>query len=78
MERTAKRNLTVSLPAELIRAAKVVAAKRGTSINSLVQESLLKIVRSEDETASALGRILGTSFEGPYTKKKWTRSELYD
>ena len=73
-----KRNLTLSLPTELIQAAKVLAAKRGTSINSLVQESLLKIVRSEDETAAALGRVLGTSFEGPYTERKWNRSELYD
>ena len=73
-----KRNLTLSLPVELIQAAKVLAAKRGTSINSLVQESLQKIVRSEDETAAALRRVLGTSFEGPYTEKKWNRSELYD
>ena len=72
-----KRNLTLSLPADLIRAAKVLAAKRGTSINSLVQESLQKVVRSQDETAAALERILATSFKGPYNKKKWNRSELY-
>ena len=60
-----------------IQAAKVLAAKRGTSISSLVQQSLQKIVRSEDETAAALRRVLGTSFAGPYTRKKWKRSDLY-
>ena len=75
---THKRNLTLSLPADLIQAAKVLAAKRGTSISSLVQESLQKIARSEEETATALRRVLSTSFAGPHSKKKWSRSELYD
>ncbi len=74
------KNLTVSLPAALIRDAKVVAAKRGTSVNSLVRESLETLVRSEDEYAAALQRILESAKRGAYKmgNVKWSREELYE
>ena len=79
MKSSPKKNLTLSLPADLIRAAKVLAAKRGTSINALVKESLDKMVRDQDEYAAALERILAASEKGLYrTKRKFSRSELYD
>ena len=49
-----KKNLTLSLPSELIQAAKVYAAKNGASINALVKESLEQKVRSEDDHMAAL------------------------
>ena len=52
------------MPADLIQAAEVLAAKRGTSINSLVQESLQKIVRSEDETVAAQARYQLSFWDG--------------
>jgi plasmid stability protein len=77
---SAKKNLTLSLPAELIRAAKVLAAKKGTSMNDLVKKGLEKMVGSDDEYTAALGRILATSEKGLYRTKKAriARSELYD
>ena len=74
-----KKNLTLSLPADLIQAAKVFAARRGTSINALVKESLGRMVRQEDEYAAALRRILAASEKPLYrTRRKVPRAKLYD
>ncbi len=80
MQEARKRNLTLSLPAGLIRSAKVYAAKRGKSVNQLVRESLEKMVRSEDEYQAALRRILSASRKGLYRLKsaKFNRADLYD
>ena len=75
-----KKNLTLSLPVDLIRGAKVLAAKRGTSINALVKESLEQVARSEDEQAAALRRILSASRRGLYRlklRKGTLRSQIY-
>lgn len=37
-------NLTLKLPADTIRSAKVVAAQRGTSISALVTQKIAEIV----------------------------------
>ena len=79
MKSAVRRNLTVSLPAGLIQAAKVVAAKRGTSINTLVKQSLEQIVRAEDEYAAALRRILAPSRKNLYRiRGRFRRAELYE
>ena len=44
----AKQNLTVSLPLQTIRKAKVLAARRGSSISSLLAEQI-EILVGEDE-----------------------------
>jgi hypothetical protein len=73
-------NLTVQLPKETIRKAKVLAAKRGVSISRLVAEKIEEAVMRDDEyeaaKRSALERLekgldLGG---GPYL----TRDEIYD
>jgi hypothetical protein len=75
-----KRNFTVSLPGELIREAKIVAAQRGTSVNAMIQQSLEKAVRSDDDYTAALGRVLETTRRGLYDlgTKRMKRHELYD
>ena len=60
-----KRNITLSLPADLIRQAKVYAAEHDTTVNALVRELLLEKL-SPDERASAAGRrILEMARRGP-------------
>jgi len=73
----AKRNLTLSLPEELIRSAKVLAAKRGTSLSAMVRDSLERLVGSQDEYQAAAERILarGGLFR---STRKVSREELYD
>ena len=55
MSAVATQNLTLKLPAETIRKAKVVAAERGTSISALVTEKIEEIV-GEDAAYRAARR----------------------
>ena len=48
-----KQNLTVQLDREVIRRAKVLAAKRGTSVGALVAAQILESVEAEDAYESA-------------------------
>jgi len=43
-----KRNLTLAIDEDVIQKARVVAAKRGTSLSGLLTQELLRLVR-EDE-----------------------------
>ncbi len=75
-----KRNITLSLPPELLRRAKIVAARRNTYVNALVRESLEGIVQAEDEHEAAAKRIMAAAEKGLYRlqKLKWRRSDLYE
>ena len=75
-------NLTLSLPRDLLRKVKVVAAKRETSISALVTASLEELVQREDGYDEAAERFiahmrrgfhLGTN-EGPMP----TRDSLHE
>jgi len=63
MEKT--KNLTLHLPADLIRRVKVYAAQRDTTINGVVKELLEKTVCSEDKARAAADRILEVAKRGP-------------
>jgi hypothetical protein len=43
------RNLTLTLPEELVRRARIVAAARDTSISALVAEYLEELAQQEDD-----------------------------
>ena len=51
-------NLTLKLPVETIRKAKVVAAERGTSISALVAEKIEELVGEDAEYQAAKRRAL--------------------
>jgi predicted transcriptional regulator len=57
-------NLTLRLPRSLVRKAKVVAAKRSTSISALLTASLNDLVREEDDHDSAMKRLLDRARKG--------------
>jgi plasmid stability protein len=61
------KNLTLHLPAELIRKTKVYAAQRDTSINSVVKELLEQVVSAEDRVRAAGARILEIAENGPFS-----------
>ncbi len=80
MTQTQRQNLTVSLSVQTIRKAKILAAKRSTSISGLVAEQIEALVNDDDvyqrAAASAIARMkrgyhLGG---GPYA----SRDELHD
>ena len=76
------RNITLSLPEDVLREAKVVAARRGTSVSALLVGALSEIVEHESGYAAAKerslaalggGRDLGTGGE-----LGWGRDELHE
>jgi hypothetical protein len=74
----AKANLTVQLDTEVIRRARVVAAKRGTSLSTLVARELGLLVerdeRYEDARRRALEVLAKTRRRGGRTS---TRDDIY-
>lgn len=52
-------NVTVSMDAELLREAKVLAARRGTSVSALLAEEFEQLVRNETSHDQARRRALG-------------------
>jgi len=75
------RNVTLSLPDDLLRRAKVLAAQRETSISRLLTEALTAIVAREEGYAQAqrrhltlLQRGLNLGTRGRVT---WTREALH-
>ena len=63
----ASRNITFSLPEELLRKAKILAAQRDISLNALVRETLENTVSGRDRARRAGARLL-----------RQTKSPLYD
>ena len=75
------RNITFSLPAELIRTAKVYAAEHDTTVNTLVRELLDDKVNAEDRARAAAERVLEIAKRGPYSSVdpgSIRREDLYE
>jgi plasmid stability protein len=60
------RNITFSLPTDLVRQAKVYAAEHDTTINSLVRELLQEALSREGRQRAAADRLLALADQGPY------------
>lgn len=79
------RNITLSIDEEVVKAVRIYAAKRDTSLNALVREYLGKLASQEEESQEqrrekARKRLIelskrSTAEMGSY---KWNREELYD
>ena len=59
-----KQNITLSLPEDDIRAAKILAASRGTSVSQLLARMLRELVERETGYARARDRSLARLREG--------------
>ncbi len=74
----AKTNLTVHLDEEVIRRAKVVAAKRGTSVSALVARQLDELVAEDERYDAARGRAIELMANAkPLGGRTWTREDIY-
>jgi len=74
----AKMNLTLQLDSDVVRRARVVAAKRGTSVSALVARELDALVAQDERYEAARKRAV----ELMRTRRRsggggWTRDELY-
>lgn len=75
-------NVTLSIPKQVLRKAKLIAVQRNTSLSGLLTEALVQIVEQEEGYARARQRHLawleraadlGTQGEIP-----WRREELHE
>jgi predicted DNA-binding protein len=75
------KNITLSMPAELVRRAKVLAAQRDMSVSSLVArllEQLVGEVRDYDEAWELERRMMNAGLGlqvGPIT---WSRDDVHE
>jgi plasmid stability protein len=60
------RNITFSLPTDLVRQAKVYAAEHDTTINSLVRDILWEKLTTAGRARAAADRLLALAERGPY------------
>lgn len=74
----AKTNLTLQLDADVIRRARVVAARRGTSVSALVARELDELVARDDRYEDARRRAIQLMTEArPSGGRAWTRDDIY-
>ena len=64
-EITALRNITFSLPADLIHEAKVYAAEHDVTINAVVRNFLEEVVSRRSQARQAVQRLLALAEQGP-------------
>lgn len=75
----AKRNLTVQLEDDVIHQAKVVAAKRGTSVSALVARELTRLVEDDGRYEEAWRRARRTMGDATARGgRSWRRDDLYE
>jgi plasmid stability protein len=76
-----KRNITLSLPKDLIRQAKVYAAEHDTTVNGLVRELLAETLARDSRAQLAAKHVLELAEQGPYFTadlRKISRQELHE
>jgi plasmid stability protein len=61
-----ERNITFSLPAGLIRQAKIYAAEHDTTMNALVRQLLQEALSRDSRARAAADRLLALADRGPY------------
>lgn len=75
----AKANLTLQLDEDVIKRAKILAARRGTSVSALVARELDGLVerdaRYEEASHRALAIMAGATSRGG---RSWRREQLHD
>jgi hypothetical protein len=74
----AKRNVTVQVDEEVIQQAKMIAARRGTSISSLLAQQLCAIAAADARYEQAKQHALGVMANaGDHGGVSWRREDLY-
>jgi Family of unknown function (DUF6364) len=74
----AKTNLTLQLDEDVIRRARVVAAKRGTSVSALVARELAELAAQDERYEAAQRRALELMARATRRGGRgWTRDEIY-
>lgn len=74
------RNITLSLPDELIRKAKVLAAQRDTSVSALVGSLLTQLLGEVEDYDRLWAEEEAVMASGPLQvgRIRWTRDQLHE
>ncbi len=74
-----RQNVTVQLEQEVIAHAKILAARRGTSVSQLVARQIEDLVESDARYEAAWERARKAMGEAvPRGGRTWRREDLYD
>ena len=77
-----RQNITLSLPKDLLRKAKIFAVKNNTSLSGLLRDYLLKVTNEEEAYQIARTRhrrLLKKGFDlGLEGETPWKREELHE
>lgn len=76
----ATRNITLSMPEELIRRTKILAAQRDTSVSGLVArllEQLVGDIRDFDEVAAQERRLMQEGISLRVGEITWSRDDVH-
>jgi hypothetical protein len=75
-------NITLSVPRELLKRLKRVAAHRETSVSALMSEALARVADEDRRYAAARKRALAALQDarplGTKGRRTWTRDELHE
>ena len=72
------KNITLSIPEDLIKLGREYASKHGTTLNALIRK-LLKAAVQEDQSRNAKDVIVQMKKLRPSSKKiEWKREDLYE
>ena len=76
------RNITLAIPRDVLRKAKMIAVRRDTSVSGLLTSYLREVVDEDDEYGRAMKRQLRTMKRakklGLSGRPTWTRDELHE
>jgi len=76
------RNITLALPRDVLRKAKLIAVRRDTSVSGLLTSYLREVVDEDDEYGRAMKRQIRTMKNakrlGLTGRPTWTRDELHE
>ncbi len=77
-----KTNITIRIDAKLANQAKIIAAKKGTSLSAMVSDWLSSLTKRTSEYEKAYKRhkkLMDKGMNlGVYGKPTWTREELHE
>jgi hypothetical protein len=75
-----ERNLTLALDDQLLRDARKIALDRNTSVNQLVREFLVRLVRETDHQQAALADLeeIFRTTHAEVGVRGWTRDDLHE
>ena len=80
-EKAKRRNVTISLPEDLLRRARVAAAEQDRSLTSLVEQQLEKLLNDADDYHRLWNKVFEDMQHDSGMRigeKTWTRDDLHD